>query len=1378
MNAKNQNTKDRGVPLKVLILEDRAADAELMLYELRRAGYEPTWQRVEKESDYRAAINDSLDLILADFNLPQFTGIQAIDILNQSDLNIPLIIITGTIEETAIECLKRGAVDYLLKDRLSRLGPAVKKALEDKLDRFDKKLATEALHVSEERYRGVAETTNAGISILDADGIFTYSNPALSEISGYTAQELLGMPLARFIEPDEYHQIQLETEDRKQGISNQYETKMKRKDGEVRTIIVSASPLTSKDGDFEGTQAIITDITERVKMEAQLKLQSLALESAANAIVITDGKGSIQWANPAFSVLTGYSLEDAIGNNPRILKSDQHDDKYYKDLWDTISSGEVWQGEIINKRADGEYYTEKMTITPLVSESNEISNYIAIKHDVSDRVQAQAEIQQRTKDLILINAINAAVNRGHDLPYILKLLVRESKQVFDSKSATVYLFSEDEMNLEMQNLNLSPSLVKQVEKLIGINLPDIRIPVRDGSITQELLFAEGPCLLSDPEKIQEWMQEFTYALDLPEKSRLRIQKLISKLYNLVDVKSVIAVPMRSADKLIGLMDISRSEPFSEEDTNRVAGVVGQVTAAITSLRAEKEMARSRNLLLTLGQAAPVVQQANTADGIFRAIGEEVKKLGLDVTVFTLHDDEKKLAVAYHNLSDLARKIEKLTGLSSVNYSFELEPGGFFHKIITEGKSVYSHFEIEPIAETLPKLIRPLAGKIIDLFGNHQSVIAPLAVSGKVLGLLSISGSGLTVSDIPAVTAFANQAAVALEKTRLFHETEVLGSFNESIVQNMSEGIVLEDIEGMITFVNPSGVRMLGYTSEEWVGKHWTDVVPVDQQSIIQDADKRRMSGKSDRYELELVNKMDQRISVLVSGSPRFDREGQFTGTMAVFTDITERKQTEEKISRFSKIFEDSINEIFIFEPDTLKFIQVNAAGQNNLGYTMEELYDLTPVDITPEITANSFEYLIDPLRKNETDNVVIETVHQRKDGSQYNVELHLQLLRYEDETLFAAIVLDVTDRYKAELENKRYIRRLDALHNIDQAIMSSFDLQVTLNIILEQLTTQLAVDAAAVLSYQEDLQTLTFTQNRGFHTSAIQTADLRLGEGHAGKVGLQRDHVFVPDLGLAIGEFTDSAHFAQEGFVSYYGVPLITKGKLVGVLEIYHRSPLDPEDEWVNYLKLLTGQIAIAIDNISLFNKLQRTNVDLTLAYDATIEGWAHALELKDMETEGHSRRVVKMTMDLARNMGIRGEELAHVRRGALLHDIGKMGIPDSILQKSGQLTDDEWQIMRQHPVYAYDWLSRIKYLVPALEIPYSHHERWDGKGYPREYKGDQIPLAARIFAIIDVWDALNSDRPYRKAWPRKKIIDHIKEESGKHFDPQVVVAFLEQIKE
>jgi putative nucleotidyltransferase with HDIG domain len=313
-----------------------------------------------------------------------------------------------------------------------------------------------------------------------------------------------------------------------------------------------------------------------------------------------------------------------------------------------------------------------------------------------------------------------------------------------------------------------------------------------------------------------------------------------------------------------------------------------------------------------------------------------------------------------------------------------------------------------------------------------------------------------------------------------------------------------------------------------------------------------------------------------------------------------------------------------------------------------------------------------------------------------------------------------------------------------------------------------------VLSYQNDIQTLTFSQLRGFRSTAIQYTDLRLGQGYAGKVALQRSKIFISDLNQDDSGFLESSHIKNEGFHAFLGLPLIVKGALVGVLEIFHRSALNLDEEQENFLDSLAGQAAIAIDNITLYNDLQRTNMDLVMAYDATIEGWARALELRDMETEGHSRRVVDLTLKMARQMGISDREQAHVRRGALLHDIGKMGVPDAILQKPGKLNDEEWQIMHQHPVYAFDWLSSIKYLHLALDIPYCHHERWDGTGYPRGLRAEQIPLAARIFAIVDVWDALLSDRPYRKAWSEEKAIEHICEQSGKHFDPQVVDVFLQ----
>lgn len=197
-----------------------------------------------------------------------------------------------------------------------------------------------------------------------------------------------------------------------------------------------------------------------------------------------------------------------------------------------------------------------------------------------------------------------------------------------------------------------------------------------------------------------------------------------------------------------------------------------------------------------------------------------------------------------------------------------------------------------------------------------------------------------------------------------------------------------------------------------------------------------------------------------------------------------------------------------------------------------------------------------------------------------------------------------------------------------------------------------------------------------------------------------------------------------------------------------------------------------------LFEDLQRSNADLQAAYDTTIEGWSSALDLRDKETEGHTRRVTELTVRLARRAGMSEAELLHVKRGSLLHDIGKMGVPDHILLKPDKLTDEEWVHMRKHPTYAYELLKPIEYLHDALDIPYCHHEKWDGSGYPRGLKGEDIPLAARLFAVVDVWDAIRSDRPYRAGWSEAKALDYIRSVSGTHLDPDAVKLFLRVVGE
>lgn len=385
---------------------------------------------------------------------------------------------------------------------------------------------------------------------------------------------------------------------------------------------------------------------------------------------------------------------------------------------------------------------------------------------------------------------------------------------------------------------------------------------------------------------------------------------------------------------------------------------------------------------------------------------------------------------------------------------------------------------------------------------------------------------------------------------------------------------------------------------------------------------------------------------------------------------------------------------------------------------------------------------------------------------------HLHLM----ESLGSQIAISMENARLLEQTQNR-LERLSALHDIDLVINSSLDLRVTLNILLDQVVEKLKVDAAAVLLLNQQTQLLNYAAGRGFRTRTIESYRLRLGEGISGQATMERHLVQALNLFEADESMAYLPLLQEEGFLSFYSVPLIAKGQVKGVLDIFNRKLLTPDQEWIYFLETLAGQAAIAIDNTTLLENLQRSNIELSLAYDTTLEGWTRALDLRDQETEGHTQRVVEMTVRMAQLLGIPDKDLIHIRRGALLHDIGKMGIPDSILLKPGPLTNEEWVIMRKHPVFAFNLLNPIAHLKPAIDIPYCHHEWWNGSGYPRQLKGQEIPLAARIFSVVDVWDALTSDRPYRKAWNAKKTLDYIENQKDNQFDPQIVDLFMKLIK-
>ena len=362
-------------------------------------------------------------------------------------------------------------------------------------------------------------------------------------------------------------------------------------------------------------------------------------------------------------------------------------------------------------------------------------------------------------------------------------------------------------------------------------------------------------------------------------------------------------------------------------------------------------------------------------------------------------------------------------------------------------------------------------------------------------------------------------------------------------------------------------------------------------------------------------------------------------------------------------------------------------------------------------------------------------------------------------------------------DSLRQLSQMQTLRSIDQAILSNLDLKSMAAVILKEAAKHIHVDALALLVLDPKTQMLNFVDGFGFRYDTFKHSHLKIGESFAGQVALEKRVVHVGNLQRDPKTFSRADKFQEEGFMMYLGIPLIARSEVRGVLEIFQRWPFNPDEEWLTMLETIANQIAIAIDNTLLVKFLQDSNLELNSAYDATIEGLSRALELRDRETEGHTRRVAKLTTELARRMGFSDAALVQVHQGALLHDIGKMGIPDAILLKPGALLPEEWEIMKQHPLYAYQLLSQVEHLKNAMDIPLYHHEKWDGSGYPYGLKGEHIPFAARLFSIIDVYDALTSDRPYRSAWSVEKTLTYIQSQSVVFFDPAVVPVFRQLIQ-
>lgn len=762
-------------------------------------------------------------------------------------------------------------------------------------------------------------------------------------------------------------------------------------------------------------------------------------------------------------------------------------------------------------------------------------------------------------------------------------------------------------------------------------------------------------------------------------------------------------------------------------------------------------------------------------------------------------------------------------------------GYAYHKIVKDSSGIpndYIFLDVNQVFESITGLkkeniINKRATEIlpgIDIVGfDWISTYGKVAITGKPIQFENYSNYLHRWYEVKAYSSEQDYFIAVfrdITKAKRADATLVISETRyRRLFESAKDGIlILDAVTGKIMNANPFLTELLGYTEEALLGKNIWDIGTF--KDIIANLENFLELQKEEyiRYEDLPLQTSDGR-KVFVEFISNVYNEGNHKVIQCNIRDITERKKTEEATKKrlveleaiytisaalrtaktLDEMLELLINEILRLLDTSSGAICLHQSTGEHLKFSIAKGWfsGLTNVFLSSAdsiagkvfsskkaVTFNDNTMDIDVSSKDKVpegwggvciplkaDADVVGSLFVSVETPRIITAEELKLL-----TSLAEIASTAIHRIRLFEKNIRHIEQLQALRTIDMAIASSFDLHVTYKIILDEVTRMLNVDAAAILRLNTYTGLLKYESWRGFRNSNPSKLNILIGEGLAGQAAMQRKSIRAAKPDDFEKDSVQGPLLEKEKASVYYAVPLINKGRVEGVLEIFHRDSITESDEWLEFLETLAGQTALAIDNAELVHNLANTNFQLIQSYDNTIKGWAHALDLRDKETEHHSQRVTDMTLNIARKMGMSDEESAHIRRGSLLHDIGKMGIPDSILLKPGPLTDEEWRIMRMHPVHAFEMLSSIEYLRHALDIPYCHHEKWDGSGYPRGLEGTEIPLSARIFAVVDVYDALTSDRPYRKAWSKKTTLAYIRKESGKHFDPKMVRMLLEEV--
>lgn len=1249
-------------------------------------------------------------------------------------------------------------------------------------------------HALDDENLTIAEVTSGSISLL---GI------APEDIINNTK-----LDFASLVHPED---LPLVRESRQKAVSENslYEIiyRIRHSDGEYRVIGDQGRAIHSDTGQFLYFEGWLLSkheekTVEEEKTENEARYRYL-VEVSPDAVVYTDASGTIRMANKQFAQMLeideGMGL---VGTNVLQFLDQKNNTELEKDMVQQLKKGEAHKGKYLAQTTKGRTVPVEVNIRSINPQDNVPSGYIAIIRDMSDWEHTIQSLKTREAQYRAI---------VEDNPELIVRFTQDGTVTFCNQSYASYYGVKVRDLIGRKLLDALPNQAKPtIQMILNYVSPNMEPTVKD-------VTSEGPNhetrwyrwktrgILDENGKLIEYQ---SIGEDITDEKNARQAHQLSEqmIRSLFESINLLAIMMDPTGKVtfvnshyLEVTGWDKQQVLGENWTEKfVPPEVGFQLKKILfdGMIIGRIAQRNDNMILTRTGEQRLISWHNTLLFNDRHIPQGIASIGEDITEQFYAEKTQEVVykiaqstISASNLTELYTSIHKaLLMLMPVdNFSIALydrqtellsypyfvdqydpcpEPEhlgrGLTEYVFRTGRTLLANPEVFNLLVE-EDAVESVGTPCVDWLG------VPLIIDNEVIGVMSsqsyTEGIRFKKRDEQMLNFVSTQVAMAIERKRSEQALQNSQRRNELLVEATTDGIVLETLDGRIIDCNEIAEKMYGYTREELLTKRVVDLVSPD--FLVDKPDYIDWEIKHSAMVSDIPNRRKDGSIFPVEVSTRLATIENQTVAVAYIRDITERKKTEQAIveseEKFRTLAQTAAAGIFIHKGGP--YLYVNPKWIEITGYSEEELLQKEFLSIFATGSHTVVEKHFQDRLQNDRSVKRYEAEIFTKTGQTKWVDITTSGIIYQGMEAIIGTAVDITDRKQKENE-------LEMVAKISEALRVALSREEIRPTVLREIMNFLDVDGALISTIENSDAPEILDRALGCFEPADMTR-LKVSEGLTG-------HIIATGKTYTNHDAPNDPYFSfpkmLQSLTSLAGVPLITKGETIGALLIGAAHILTENE--IRLLKTIGDMTASAIHRSDLYEQTSAQARELKQAYDATLEGWAHALELRDKETQGHSLRIANLTLKLAGRMGYKETSLENVRRGALLHDIGKMGVPDTILLKPGSLNEDEWALMRKHPEYAREMLIALPYFSDAIDIPYCHHEWWDGSGYPRGLKGNEIPLAARIFAIVDAWDALISDRPYRKAWSKRDALSHIIDQSGNHFDPEVVNSFVQMLKD